>query len=186
MLFGLFWRVPVAKKATSPASWTRQCANGKSHVSAQCVRACVLEVRKIQNKGSIVLDDGWRIVGEYKNKLSSSGQPGVGDAFLKWVLTNLNNPARCRQVRLTQDCADPNHFQEFPSHRGLRNFDPSDKKFVAVSAAHQDRPPILQAADSKWWGWKNALQEAGITVHFLCPEEIREKYDQKMAGSDTA
>lgn len=162
------------------------CANGKSHVSAECVRVCAREVRNIQNKGSIALDDGWRIVGEYKNKLSLSGQPGVGDAFLKWVLTNINNPSRCQQVRLTQDPGDPNRFEEFPAHEGLQDFDPSDKKFVAVSAAHPERPPILQATDSKWWGWNDALQEAGITVNFLCPEKIRDKYDQKTAGSGTA
>ncbi len=160
------------------------CASQKSHVSAVCVKSCIREIRKIQGNGCIVLDDGWRIIREYKNKLSPSGQPGVGDAFLKWVLTNINNPERCQQVRLTPGSGGGDSFQEFPDEPGLVKFDPSDRKFVAVAAAHQERPPILQAADSKWWGWRKALHNAGITVVFLCPDDIREKYHKKIKDHD--
>lgn len=71
-------------------------------------------------------------------------------------------------------------FVEFPNHPELQKFDRSDRKFVAVSVAHPDQPPILQAADSKWWGWKEALAECGITVIFLCSDGIAEKYAKKM------
>jgi hypothetical protein len=161
------------------------CANGKSHVTAECVKICSREIKNIKEKGCIVLDDGWRIVKEYKNKLSSAGKPGVGDAFLKWVLTNMQNSKRCRMVRLTPRAGDENHFHEFPCDTGLKDFDPSDRKFVAAAAAHPEHPPVLQAADSKWWGWQKALNNAGIRVVFLCPDEIREKYDQKFKHRDT-
>lgn len=154
------------------------CANGDSHVSSDCVLKCASKLGDIQKKGAVVLDDGWRIISEYKHKLSPSGQPGVGDRFLKWVLTNITNPARCEQVRLSEQGHDC--FEEFPRHPGLASFDPSDRKFVAVAAAHPEHPPILQAADSKWWGWKESLEQCGIAVQFLCPEELREKYFQKM------
>lgn len=67
-------------------------------------------------------------------------------------------------------------YDEFPDHDKLENFDKSDRKFVAAANAHKDKPPILQATDNKWWGWKDSLAEVGITVHFLCPEYTKIKY----------
>ncbi len=46
----------------------------------------------MSGKVKLVLDDMWRIIGEYMQNLRSSGEPGVGDAFLRWVLTNKDNP----------------------------------------------------------------------------------------------
>ena len=71
-------------------------------------------------------------------------------------------------------------YDEFPNHQGLINFDLSDRKYIAVANAHHEKPPILQATDSKWWGWKDALAEAGITVHFLCPDYVVIKYLKKI------
>jgi hypothetical protein len=71
-------------------------------------------------------------------------------------------------------------YEEFPSHAGLDDFDHSDKKFIAVSNAHPEKPPILQATDSKWWGWRKALKEVGITVLFICPRYSRRKFAEKM------
>jgi len=110
----------------------------------------------------VLLDNQWRILGEYMHQLSSTGQPGVGDAFLKWVLTNQANRERYALVEITPKPDDELDFVEFPNHPGLQNFDRSDRKFVAVSAVHSLHPPIMQATDSKWWGWKNALAECGI------------------------
>ena len=61
----------------------------------------------------------------------------------------------------------------------MSKFDPSDRKFVAVANAHPGKPSILQATDSKWWGWKDALLECGIKVEFLCPAEIANAYKRK-------
>jgi hypothetical protein len=70
-------------------------------------------------------------------------------------------------------------YTTFPEHEDLDKFDPADKKFVALANAHPRKPPILQATDSKWWGWKDALSACGITVEFLCPDEVREIYERK-------
>ncbi len=155
-------------------------ANGHADAGPGCVLACVQSLRQVMESGHLVLDDAWRIIGEYKHKLSPAGQPGLGDAFLRWVLTNHANPQRCTRVTITPKAEDDLDFEEFPEHAGLEAFDRSDRKFVAVSAAHGKKPPILQATDSKWWGWKDALEECGIRVHFLCPEEIEKKYHEKM------
>jgi hypothetical protein len=133
----------------------------------------------VEDRRRLVLDDGWRIIGEYRNKLSPTGQPGLGDRFLKWVLTNWASPERCERVTITPKPGDDSDFQEFPSAPGLETFDPSDRKFVAVAHAHTERPPILQGVDSKWWGWKEVLASAGIPVKFLCPDEVQATYIKK-------
>ncbi|MGM8715131.1 hypothetical protein [Enterobacter hormaechei] len=73
---------------------------------------------------------------------------------------------------------------EFPEHQGLENFDISDRKFVAVSNAHPKKPCIYQAVDSKWWGWKNALAEVGIEVHFMDENYIQAIYQRKMGNAN--
>src|SRR5262249_4906186 len=120
-----------------------------------------------------VLDDQWRIIREYRSNLRSEGQPGIGDALLKWVLTNWKNPKRCQLVTITQVGDNETDFLEFPSEPALQGFDPSDRKFVAVALAHAQRPPILQAVDSKWWDMKEALERNNVKVEFLCPYDMQ-------------
>lgn len=99
--------------------------------------------------------------------------------FIKWVHDNQWNPQKIERIAITRN---GDSYDEFPSHENLKTFDLSDRKFVAVANAHPARPPILQATDSKWWGWKGALQEAGITVQFLCPNYARKKYKEKIGS----
>jgi hypothetical protein len=135
------------------------------------VISCVRRLQEIKATGKIVLDDGYRILLEYRDNLRSDGQPGEGDAFLKWVLTNQANPQRCEQVHINPT-EDGNTFAEFPDDPDLRGFDPSDRKFVAVARAHPDSPPILNAVDTDWWQFREALSRNGVHVEFLCPQEI--------------
>ena len=157
-------------------------ANRKSGMAEECVHECAAALHQIIQNGHIVLDDKWAIIREYMNKLSSSGQPGVGDAFLRWILTHHSNPSRCTCVAITPKANDSSDFHEFPDHPGLKNFDRSDRKFVAVCVAHPLHPPIYQASDSKWWGWKEALEECEVHVEFLCPMEIAAKHKKKSRG----
>ncbi len=99
--------------------------------------------------------------------------------FLKWALTNQTNPERCTRVELTPKLEDSRDYEEFPSDASLSGFDPADRKFVAVSCAHPERPPILQATDSKWWALRDALAACGVNVSFLCPEHIEELHKRK-------
>lgn len=154
-------------------------ANGVATASAECVRACAEALLEIMtDRRAIAIDDGWRILREYMGKLRPSGQPGLGDRFLKWVLTNRENPLRCEQVTIRPRGSE-HDFEEFPGTADLAAFDPSDRKLVAVAAAHPCRPPILEGVDSKWWGWRVGLEAAGIRVHFLCPDDVRTTYEAK-------
>ncbi len=133
--------------------------------------SCVRRLQEIKATGKIVLDDGYRILLEYRDNLRSDGQPGEGDAFLKWVLTNQANPQRCEQVHINPT-EDGNNFAEFPDDPGLRDFDRSDRKFVAAARAHPDYPPILNAVDTDWWLFLEALARNGVRTEFLCPRDI--------------
>lgn len=149
-------------------------ANGKStQASPNCVKECLHRIgRIIQGQDRLVLDNHWRILREYQSNLSPSGQPGIGDAFLKWVLTNQANRKKCECIHITNIDSGEDDFVEFPIDPDLKNFDRSDRKFVAVALAHKRHPVILQAVDTDWWVARQALQRNGVRVKFLCPEDI--------------
>jgi hypothetical protein len=146
-------------------------------VSELCIASCVTRLYEIVQAGRIAIDDGYRILSEYQNKTEPQIGKRAGDAFVKWLLRNNANPERCDQVVLAEHAE--RHFESFPDDVRLANFDPPDRKFVAVAAAHSDGPSILQAADSKWVAWATALQEHGVTVDFLCPADIRSFDEEK-------
>ena len=149
-----------------------------SDIPDSCIRESIRQIKNVTEKSyCLVIDDAGEIFREYRNNLSLKGQPGVGDAFAKWVNDHQWNTSKVDRVQITQNGSS---YKEFPAHHELNDFDPSDRKFVAVANAHSEKPPILQATDSKWWGWNDALAEVGIIVHFLCPEYIETKYKEKM------
>jgi hypothetical protein len=149
-------------------------ANGKSHADPDCVIACIDALSDIRSEGIIVLDDGMRILREYMDHLSMSGEPGAGDAFMKWVWNVQADEARCEQVPLT-----PSHengrenFAEFPPDPDLADFDRSDRKFVASALASPRKPTILNALDSDWAKNHAALARNGLKIRFLCPQHVR-------------
>jgi len=135
--------------------------------SNMCVLNCIQRLKQIRDGQILVLDNGWYILREYMNNLRSEGQPGAGDAFLKWVLTNKDNPQCCHLVPITPLLSG---FEEFPPDPDLNSFDLSDRKFVAVAIAHPEHPPILNAVDSDWWNFREPLGRWGIQVEFICPD----------------
>ena len=148
-----------------------------SDVPDCCIRESVDQIENIIEEGCLVIDDAGEIFQEYINNLSLRGQPGIGDAFAKWVNDYQFTPSKVDRVPITKN---GDSYKEFPDHPDLNNFDRSDRKFVAVANTHPEKPPILQATDSKWWGWKDALDEHGITVVFLCREYVKAKYADKI------
>jgi len=153
-------------------------ANGQhADVSPGCVDACVRRLQEMEKSGVTLVDDGFRILGEYQNKTRIYPPKGVGDVFLKWLLRHAGNPAHVEQVKITETTVDC--FAEFPDAVLQTSFDPADRKFVAVAHVHPARPPIWQAADCKWLDWWQSLAASGVTVTFLCPEDARRFYGRK-------
>ena len=146
----------------------------------ECVAKCIETINEITTrKVGLVIDLYNEIFNEYKKHLCFSGQPGVGDAFMKWVHDNQGTFPVKDRVAINRD---GDSYLEFPTTLDLSEFDPADRKFVAVAKAHPAKPPILQATDSKWWGWKDALAREGVTVTFLCPDYVAVHYAKKKSG----
>ena len=141
-----------------------------------CVIKCIEAIEFVVKKGHLVIDAGDEIFNEYRQQLSMSGQPGVGDHFMKWVHDKRWTFPASDRVKITKR---DDSYEEYPTHKGLEKFDPSDRKFIAVANAHPEKPPILEATDSKWWGYKDTLSEVGIKIEFLCPKYIESKYNEK-------
>jgi len=128
----------------------------------------------LRSSGTLVLDDQELILTEYRNYLNYKGQPGVGDAFLRWFFNNRGRPDLCREVAISHIDHKWRRFEEFPENDALSDFDKSDQKFVATALAAGTTTKILQASDHKWLKWHPALAEVGVRVHFLCEAELLE------------
>ena len=156
-------------------------ASGRAdHAPLDCMMEAISQIEKVKaGDNCLVIDSDGEIFQEYINNLSLSGQPGAGDAFIRWVNDHQYNPSIVDRVSIDRD--ENGEYIDFPNHPNLDNFDPSDRKFVAVANAHSEneneKPTILQATDCNWWGWRNALAERGIKVCFLCPCYVRETYE---------
>ena len=92
--------------------------------------AAVLLVQ-VRDCRCVLLDYSRLILAEYLRNARPSGEPGAGDAFLKWLLTNLTNTQRCAWVSITPE--GNRGFEEFPDRPDLAGFDDDDRKFVAVA-----------------------------------------------------
>jgi len=135
-----------------------------------CVLNCVDALERIQKKGRLVLDEAMLIFQEYQQYCSFSGQPGVGDAFFKWAHQHLYNEERCELVSITPDSS--RGFVEFPSDPKLARFHKNDRKLVATALASEEAPTVLNALDSHWWHYRDALTNNGVKLEFLCPEQF--------------
>lgn len=152
-------------------------ANGQhADVSPDCVAECVRRLQAMQKSGVVVIDDGFRILGEYHHKTRLNPPKGVGDVFLKWLLRQAST-SRVEQVTLVELGAD--RFAEFPDPVLEPQFDAPDRKFAAVACAHPEKPPVWQAADCKWLDWWPALKDKGVDVEFLCPTDACNFYRKK-------
>jgi hypothetical protein len=138
-----------------------------------CVEACVNALAGITQTGMVVLDDEGLILSEYMDNLSISGQPGVGDAFMKWLWENQAVTARCEQVHLAHRDDDRDAFAAFPSDPRLGSFHRDDRKYVAAALTSQHSPTVLNAVDTDWWTHRAALSDNGISLRFLCPQHMR-------------
>ena len=149
-----------------------------SQMSPDCVITCVNFLEKLMNgEYQLVIDSSFLIIGEYANKMQNLPTYTFGGKFYKWILAYRDNPIKVKQVDIQQ--LDEYNFSEVPQSLIDINFDNSDRKFVAVSIANKNQAPIVQAADSKWIGWEEAINKEGISVCFLCKEELKTIYQTK-------
>lgn len=145
-------------------------ANGRApQADNHCIETCINSLIDMRDHHRVLLDEHGLILDEYRRNLRPSGQPGLGDAFFKWLWDNQWNPEHCRQVPITS-APERRGFAEFPEDPDLATFDPDDRKFVAVALASGEQPEILNASDTDWWHHLEALSRHGVEVRFLCPQ----------------
>jgi hypothetical protein len=138
-------------------------ANGKDTNATMACRLAALDaLASILNQGSIVVDMAGEMQEEYRKYFSPSGQPGVGDRFFQTVLMNF--AGRVERVELEKGADGA--FVDFPADGDLVGFDFSDRKFAA--AARKLNVPVLNAVDSDWLDYYEALLRNGIAVDFVC------------------
>lgn len=149
-------------------------ANGKaSHADIDCVEACVEKLIQVQSQGRVLVDQSGFILNEYSRHLSHRGQPGLGDAFFKWLWDNQAQTSICTKVDVSPEDDSGTSFAFFPDGPELEGFDLSDRKFVATAIASGENPPILNATDSDWWHFREALENHGVSIEFLCPQHMQ-------------
>ena len=71
-------------------------------------------------------------------------------------------------------------YVPYPEDIELKKFDNPDKKFISVAYGFEQRIPIVEAIDSKWWGIREPLKRHGIDLIFIDEEYIKAKYKKKM------
>src|SRR5262245_54043890 len=92
-------------------------ANGADKASsAKCIAVSARALHELMIDGHVFVDDGGRIVGEYRRNLNAGAkQPGPGDAFLKWLLTHEWGGLKVTRVTITPKDQDPKDFHELPA-----------------------------------------------------------------------
>ncbi|BBZ56608.1 hypothetical protein [Mycolicibacterium phocaicum] len=129
----------------------------------------------IDDRIPVVTDAGGEIFEEYSHQLDLSGQPSLGDTFIRYIHDN----------RYRWDAAMRPDIQ--PGQPGTSTYgvldgdhdaiDPSDRKFVA--AAKVARVPVVQATDTKWLDWGEVLRRHGVSVEYAHEPSIRAAYRKK-------
>jgi hypothetical protein len=128
----------------------------------ECQETTVQFLVELRNRGMVMLDDSGEVVAEYRNHLSPSGQPGVGDRFYYEILNS--HPDRVVRIALAR--RDDGQYKAVPQHLIDEGFDPSDRKFIALALAAC--ATVANATDSDWIEHKIALDQARVRVNNLC------------------
>lgn len=140
-------------------------ANGReTHADRRCQLSCVEKLESVVAREVVAIDDGHAILSEYRQHLSPSGMPGVGDMFYKHILNHQYRDDRVRMVALTPSEDDRRGFDVLPENA----FDPSDRKFLAVAVLA--RGIVLNATDSDWDEHDSLLEKLGVEIRQLCPQ----------------
>ena len=150
-----------------------------------CRERCQDRIEQIlDQREKVVVDDEWRIFGEYEHHINPNTRKGIGAIFVKTLMQNLKNPEICTMVHITPSAGNGTDFEEFPNDPTLSDFDSDDRKFIAVAVAyeniHQQKAILLQAVDSQWYELREALAKNGLEVEFICEEYIRDLYERRM------
>ncbi|EFL10654.1 predicted protein [Streptomyces sp. AA4] len=135
----------------------------------ECVISAIEFLEESLSEKVILLDFGGDILEEYERYCSYSGQPRVRDRFFVELTRRQADVSKVRKVEITPTW--DGSYEEVPAD--LRDFDPSDHKFIASAVADGFRSPIINCVDSDWSHAGDKLGAEGISVIELCPECLK-------------
>lgn len=130
-----------------------------THVDLSCAASSAVELRRIEQEGVLLEDTIGLVYSEYKRYCNFSGQPGPGDRFFLWYLRTRWSDNKVKRIEIGKD--ETEIAQQVPTE--LRDFDPSDLKWLAVYVAGKGEA-LLNAADSDYAERADDLQRNGIRV----------------------
>lgn len=142
-----------------------------------CKELCIhLLFRCMAEDFQIVIDTGKHgsdVLREYQNNLRYYGG-SYGELFLRWLINNITDEKHVFEVPLVQGLHE-DEYEEFPKDSGLDDFDPRDRKFVALAVAHylyeEQIAPIVQSADTKWNKFTPVFSKYHVEIDFICETE---------------
>ncbi len=138
----------------------------------ECATTCLDWLVKFRdsNKRHLIVDVQHIILSKYWEYL------GQGNSLAREILAHLEASDRIIPVQIA---FDENHYAVLPAELGLDNFDPADKKFVAVALTCNPFPPIYNATDSDWREHAAAFTVANLTIVELCLDTLKESSQEK-------
>lgn len=148
----------VAAKAATPVA---ECKDEELNLQKECMM--FLKNFLDNPKSKLVLDADYEISREYRNRISMDTP--VGKKFWRWFNSYQSRILAADFVKLEKD--QEGNYKMFPMEERTAEFDLSDRKFIALARAHLEHPPIIEAADGKWLGYKAVFEEYGVHIEFL-------------------
>jgi hypothetical protein len=139
----------------------------------KCRLAAIQRLRQIISSGHVLIDDAGSLLAGYRQYLSGKGQPGVGDAFLKYLADNEYNEQKVTRIALSIN--NDRTFAAFPEVPQLATFDAADRIFVALALTAPIDSTVVNAVDSDYSHHSQALVQFGVRVEELCPETLKAK-----------
>lgn len=132
--------------------------------SGDCLRRSVEFLNELQAGSRLVVDDGYRILGEYRANVRPGG-------YAEEILNAMQQRGQVAFQHITPE--GPAWFQEIPPGVGFEALHDDDRHFLAVAFAHGGHPPIVNSTDPHWLAVVQPLQDHGITLQNLCHAELR-------------
>lgn len=163
----------VAAKAATPLT---ECKDEELDVQQKCMRFIKSFVDNQESK--LVLDAEYEIVREYRKRISMNTD--IGKIFWRWFNAYISSISFEDYLKLDKD--SEGNYVMFPLEERTKEFDLSDRKFVALSRTHPEHPTIVEATDGKWLGFKDVFEEYGVHIEFLDRDYAKMMYDRKVLG----
>lgn len=128
-----------------------------------CGIACADALYDLIENGRVGLDDGSEILEKYKQHCSFSGQPGVGDAFMRAVFERGYDDSWAERVSVRA-----NGNFKLPESFLSCGFDNDDHLWIAVAHNASVTASVLNAVDSDYQIHAEELGKLDLTIVQLC------------------